>query len=474
MARVVIVGGGVVGLCGALLLGKDGHEVLVLERDAAPPPGPDAAWGGWERRGVNQFRMLHFFAARFANLMKENAPEVLDALLDAGALHMNPFRDAPAEITGGFRDSDEHFDAVTARRPVAEAAIAGVVAANPNVTIRRGEVAAGLLTGDASAPGVPHVIGVHTEGGEDILADLVVDCGGRRSMLPSHLAGIGARAPIEEKEDCGFIYYGRHFRSADGSTPPMLGGALTPYESVSILTLPADNGTWGVGLVTSAKDAALRKLSDVEVWTRVVQSYPLAAHWLDGTPLDDGVAVMAKIEDRHRTFVIDEQPVATGVLALADSWAATNPSVGRGISIGAIHAVALRDLLHDKPSDPVETARRWHDLTMERVEPWYRGTLAFDSGRLDEIHAVLEGRPFEPAPEYEMTAALQCAATKDPEMLRQFVGIASVVKLPEEVMAEPGVFERVIELGQGWRDEPMPGPSRGELLSVVGAGAVAR
>ena len=34
-------------------------------------------------------------------------------------------------------------------------------------------------------------------------------------------------------------------------------------------------------------------------------------------------------------------------------------------------------------------------------------------------------------------------------------------------MAAPGVFERVIELGQGWRDEPPLGPSREELLAVV-------
>ena len=38
------------------------------------------------------------------------------------------------------------------------------------------------------------------------------------------------------------------------------------YDSVSILTLPADNGTWGVGVVTSARDAALRRLKDVDVW----------------------------------------------------------------------------------------------------------------------------------------------------------------------------------------------------------------
>jgi hypothetical protein len=241
------------------------------------------------------------------------------------------------------------------------------------------------------------------------------------------------------------------------------------YESASILTLPADNGTWGVGVIVSAKDAALRGLKDVDTWSRTVKGYPLAAHWLDGEPIDDGIAIMAKIEDRHRTFVIDGKPVATGVLALADSWACTNPSVGRGISIGVIHAAALRNLLQDAPSDPVELSRSWHDATMETVEPWYRGTLSFDQGRLAQIHAEIEGKPFEPEPEYEMTMALMAAANKDPEMLRTFLDIAGVIAAPGEVFARPGVFEKVIEFGGGWRDEQLPGLSREELLAVVRA-----
>ncbi len=469
MARVVMVGGGVVGLCGALMLGRDGHQVTVLERDTAPPTDPEAAWNGWERRGVNQFRMLHYFAPRFQGVMEANAPEVVRALEDAGALRSNPFREIPAEITGGFRESDAVYDAVTARRPIAEAAIARVVEANGNVTVQRGVAVDGLITGDSTGEGVPHVIGVRTEGGDELLADIVIDAGGRRSSLPKLLTAIGARAPIEEQEDCGFVYYGRHFRSSDGSVPAMFGPLLMPYESLSVLTLPADNGTWGVGLVVSAKDAALRGLKDVDTWTRTVKGYPLAAHWLDGEPIDEGVAIMAKIEDRHRTFVIDGKPVATGVLALADSWACTNPSVGRGISIGVIHAEALRALLQDAPSDPVELSRAWYDATMENVEPWYRGTLAFDQGRLAQIHAEMDGKLFEPEPEYEMTMALQAATAKDPEMLRTFLDIAGVVASPAEVFARPGLFERVIELGSGWRDEALPGLSREELLATVGA-----
>ena len=473
MARVVMVGGGVVGLCGALMLGRDGHDVTVLERDPAPPPDPEDAWNGWERRGVNQFRLLHYFAPRFQGVMEANAPEVVRALEAAGGLRSNPFREIPAEITGGFRDTDAVYDAVTARRPIAEAAIAGAVEANENVTIRRGVAVAGLLTGEASSDGIPHVIGVRTEAGDELLADIVIDAGGRRSKLPSLLADIGARAPIEEQEDCGFVYYGRHFRSGDGSVPAMFGPLLMPYESLSVLTLPADNGTWGVGLVVSAKDAALRGLKDVDTWTRTVKGYPLAAHWLDGEPIDDGIAVMAKIEDRHRTFVIDGEPVATGVLALADSWACTNPSVGRGISIGVIHAAALRDVLHDLPGggalDPIGLARSWHDATMETVEPWYRGTLSFDQGRLAQMHAEMEGSVFEPEPEYEVTMALMAASGKDPEMLRTFLDIAGVIDAPANVFARPGLFERVLELGGGWRDEGLPGMSREELLAVVTA-----
>ena len=65
--------------------------------------------------------------------------------------------------------------------------------------------------------------GVRTGDGEEIAADLVVDVTGRRSPMARWLADIGAAPAAEETEDSGFVYYGRHFRSPDGSVPPMLG-----------------------------------------------------------------------------------------------------------------------------------------------------------------------------------------------------------------------------------------------------------
>jgi flavin-dependent dehydrogenase len=372
-------------------------------------------------------------------------------------------------LTGGFRPADARYDALTARRPVAEAAVARVVEAADGVTVRRGVAVAGLLTREPGTNGIPHVIGVRTDAGDDVHADIVIDASGRRSGMSRRLTDLGARPPIEEKEDSGFVYYGRHYRSADGSTPPPMAPLLMPHDTVSIFTPTADNGTWGVGIITSARDAVLRRLKDVDVWTRVVKSYPLAAHWLEGEPLEENIAVMAKIEDEHHTYVVDGRPVATGLLALADSWAATNPSVGRGMSIGALHAVALRDLLRAAPDDAQALALAWHDATMATVEPWYRATLAFDRGRLEQIHAGIEGRPFEPGPWFATNAALEASANKDHDLLRCSLAVATVLELPDEVLARPGVRERVMELGADWRDEKLPGPEREQLLELVSA-----
>src|SRR3954471_8375659 len=120
MAAVVVTGGGLIGLSTAMMLAKDGHDVTVLERDPSPPPAtPTDAWEQWNRRGVNQFRLLHMFLPRFRKEATAALPEVIAGLDAAGALRFNSVADAPVEMTGGLRPGDEDIEAVTARRPVA-------------------------------------------------------------------------------------------------------------------------------------------------------------------------------------------------------------------------------------------------------------------------------------------------------------------------------------------------------------------
>jgi 2-polyprenyl-6-methoxyphenol hydroxylase-like FAD-dependent oxidoreductase len=470
MAEVVVTGGGMGGLITAMLLAEDGHAVTVLERDAAPAPdSPEEAWNDWERKGVNQFRMIHLFLPRFRMLVEQELPEVAAGLDAAGGLRFNFVADAPADLTGGLRPDDGQFEMLTGRRPVVEAVVAKAAASTPGVSVRRGTAVAGLLQGPDAAPGTPHVVGVVTDDGNELRADLVVDTTGRRSPLPRWLAGIGARPPAEQLEDSGFVYYGRYFRSADGSVPPGLGPLLQHHGSISTLTLPADNGSWGVGIIASAGDAPLRALRHVDRWETVIKSLPLVAHWLDGEPLGDGVDVMAKIEDRWRSFSPDGSPVATGVLTVGDAWACTNPSVGRGASLATMHAVGLRDLLREQGlDDPLALAARWHDVTESTVGPWYRETLQGDRFRLAEIEAVNRGEVYDPGdPAYELTKALEVAAGQDGDVLRAFARIAGVIEPAQAVFADPALVEKVVTLGADWRNAPSLAPSRSDLLGLV-------
>ena len=444
--------------------------MTVLERDAAEPPSDtEEIWDSWPRKGVNQFRLPHFFLARYRGLLDSELPDVKQALAAAGAVSLNPVLNAPEAIRGPASDEDGAFECISGRRCVVEAAVASVAAGAAHMEIRRGAAVAGLVTGPSAHSGVPHVAGVRLDTDEVIDADLVVDMTGRRSPLPRWLEAIGASPPRDELDDCGFIYYGRHFRSADGGIPPALGGFLMHLGAISALTLPADNGTWSVTLVTSAKDKALRVLRDAPIWEKAVRSLPLVAHWLDGEPIDDRVIALAGIEDRDRNLMVDGIPVVTGVVAAGDAWACSNPSVGRGASIGMLQAVVLRDTIAATGlDDPWAFACSFHDSTAEVVEPWYRDTLAADRHRLAEIDALVAGTEYRPRdPAWEVSQAFGAAAFKDPDCLRGFISAAMVLSREKDVMARPGLLDKVTALGAGWRDEPVPAPSRDELLSIV-------
>lgn len=228
----------------------------------------------------------------------------------------------------------------------------------------------------------------------------------------------------------------RSLRSDDGSVPPWFGPPVQPYDSISIVTLPADNGMWGVGIVASAKDGPMRAARDPEVWERVIKSHPLVAHWLDGEAIS-GIDIMAGIHDRHRMFWVDGAPVATGVMAVGDASAHTNPSVGRGASIGVLHAVTLRDVLReDAVDDSLALAERWQEATATVVEPLVRDTMAFDRHRLAEIDAQIAGRPYETNdPVWLLGQGVMREAGSDPDLLRAAWAIGGLIARGVDVLA---------------------------------------
>ncbi|SNY64735.1 NAD(P)/FAD-dependent oxidoreductase [Paractinoplanes atraurantiacus] len=447
MANMTILGAGLAGLSTAMMLRNDGHDVTVLERDPAPPGAEP--WETWQRPGVNQFRLPHFMLPRWWQVLSTELPTAASEVLAAGGSRFSL-------VPPPHREGDALFDTVTARRPVIEAALARAAEAS-GVVLRRGV----RLTGVHLESG--RVTGVTTAEGP-VRADLVIDCLGRRSAMPDWLAAAGAPRPAEEKDDAGFVYYSRHFR---GDRPDLQVMVQQQYASVSVLTLPGDDGTWSVVVVASTRDHALRVLRDPSVWTDVLRRYPLVAPWIDATPIT-GVDALAGIEDRLRHYAPDGTPLVTGMVPVGDAWACTNPSLGRGAAFTLIHARLLRDTLRDTdPADHEKVARRFHEATARTVLPLYRATNGFDKHRLAEIDSDVTAVPYRTDDLRWIGAkALYAAALRDPDMLRAYLTVAGFLETPDEVFAKPGVRDRVLALGVSAPQYPLPGPGRAELLRL--------
>jgi hypothetical protein len=128
MSKILVLGGGVIGLSTAMMLERDGHDVIVLERDPERvPASPDDAWQRWERRGVGQFRQPHYVHPAGRLVLEAHLPEVEAALLGAGATTFDALTLLPPSIEDRApRPGDERFVSVTGRRPVIEYAVASV------------------------------------------------------------------------------------------------------------------------------------------------------------------------------------------------------------------------------------------------------------------------------------------------------------------------------------------------------------
>jgi hypothetical protein len=175
------------------------------------------------------------------------------------------------------------------------------------------------------------------------------------------------------------------------------------------------------------------------------------------------------LEDRLRTTAVDGRPVVTGLLLLGDSWACTDPSLGRGTSIGVLQTRLLRDVLREAGLDrPAELARLWDSETRRVVEPWHRATVTTSHRRLAELDADRAGTAPATDPPTAAATALRAAAGRDPDVLRAALGIASMLEQPADVFARPGFVEHVSAVAAGVPRYPLPGPDRRALLAIAG------
>jgi 2-polyprenyl-6-methoxyphenol hydroxylase-like FAD-dependent oxidoreductase len=370
---------------------------------------------------------------------------------------------------------------LTARRPVMEAAFAATAEEQPGVVVRRGVGMAESLVGRGSQPGVPHVVGVRTEAGEQLACDLVVDATGRHTAIAERIEAVGGRRPIETHFENTTIYYSRHYRSRTGTLPAYRGGPLFQAgESIGLFLLIGDNATWCLALWGMAEDKVLRRLRRSDVFDAVVRAFPERAQWLEtGLPLGDVVPFRCDA-DLTRSFLVDGQPVVTGLVAIGDAHAFTEPRLGRGTLLGVMQAVALRDALRAHADErPEAIAVACEEAFEERVGPWLQATNAAGRSFAAEARAYAaagsgggggDAVDFGPARRgVELGQAFERAARVDAEVAQWLYQLAGCALHPRELFGRPGVVDRIMQRGAEVPRGPVE-PTRRQLLELLTVG----
>jgi 2-polyprenyl-6-methoxyphenol hydroxylase-like FAD-dependent oxidoreductase len=453
-----------------MLLAASGLEVVVLDRDEAPPEDPEAAWMGWQRRSVGQFRQVHYVQPGGRALMEQHLPSVVAEMKAVGAISYNSAEAQARRLPNGAGSNQDlsRFETLTTcRRPLIEYAYASAAKKTPGVEVRHGCPAVGLVTGNEVIAGVPHVTGVLTDSGETIDAKVVVDAAGRRSPLSAMIQAVGGRQPQEEAFEAGFVYNTQYYKGA--SLPELRDDILSAIGSISVLTIPGDDGWWSVTLYHSPKDKLMRNVRDPKTFERVLRSMPNHAHWADGA-VQGSCVTMTSTANTTRQFVVGGVPCATGVVPIGDAWGYTNPSLGRGITLGLMHAVDMAPAIVKLIDDPQGLVSEWERHTAGRATKWHDSTVSFDRIRTPEVEAHLHGLadPFDPA---DMSVAgargFTSASHYDFEVLTWYNEVVGCFSTPDEVIARDGVFDRVLEVAMSTPPYKSPGPNRAELEELL-------
>lgn len=485
MGDVVVVGGGVAGLGAAIELAGRGHRVRVIERDdVSLPQSPDDAFFHWPRRGAPQVHHSHAFLALLRNLLRDHHPALLASLLDAGATELRFTENLPETIEDRSpMPGDDDLVALACRRTTFEWVLrrhaldaGGVELVQGGVSgprVRRGD------TGD-----VPHVGGVVLESGEELQADLVVDASGRRSPLPSWLAAHDVVLD-EREEDTGIVYSSRFYRLLPGNqVPEVARPAAADLGYLKYAVFIGDNGTFSITYGVPTGDKELRGLLREPGFDAACRTIETLVPWVarDLAEPITGVEVMAGLLNRRRTFVTDDVPVVTGVLAVGDAHTCTNPLYGRGCSLGFLSA-HLAAIAFDAGGAADETVLSYDRSMQEQVRPWYVAAVAQDrrsraaigdtaSGRRDT--GVEDGALGGAIPAEQMESLLRegllPATRTDPVVFRAFLRAFNLLDPPEQLLRDADVMGRVLTVWQARGERPPEapvGPTRDALVAAI-------
>lgn len=435
----VVIGAGMGGLAAAAALASFFKQVIVLERDELPDEAKP-------RTCVPQGRHVHAIMTSGMQALQTLLPGIENALMAAGAVRYRAGADLQVERPGfdPFPQRDMGWDVYSSSRPLLENVVRQAVVALPSVTLRPLCNVQALL----ASPDGQGVSGVSFDNAvgqsESLRADLVVDASGRGVPTQAFLEAQGLTLPEEEVIGVDFNYATALFHIPDDAPTHWKATIVHPQPQASApplyaLLLSVEDRRWMLSLGCAHGD---KLPGDPDGFMSKVQQLrtPTIYQALQNAERIGEIARFA-FPASTRKYVERLGHFPRGLLMLGDAICRFNPIYGQGMSVAAMQAAELKELLSTltMPGRSLdELAQAFFAKVPALVEtPWAVAMLDF-------IYPQTRGtRP----PDFEATLkfvdALNHVAARDPAVHKLMLEVQHLLK-PRSAYQDPAVMSLIM------------------------------
>jgi flavin-dependent dehydrogenase len=381
MYDVIVVGARCAGASTAMLLARQGHRVLLVDRSTFPSDLRLSTHLVWQP-GVAALKRWGLLD----DLVASGCPAMTTAAMDVG----------PFTITGAAPPADGVREAYAPRRTVLDAILVNA-AVEAGAELWEGCTVDELLTDDGTGAG-PRVRGIrgHLRSGRTVsaTATVVVGADGMRSPIA---ARVGAPTYLERP-----ALQGTYFTYWSGL--PSRVNTLYPRPYRSVVTIPTNDDLTLVAVNLAIDDyRAVRHDIEGHYHRTIAQVAPELAEQLRGGRREDRW-IGAAVPSRFR------RPYGPGWALVGDAGYLKDPCTAQGITDAFLHAELLADAL--------DGGLRRHQPFADALAGYERQRNAAVMPMYDFTHATSALAP--PTPQED---ALFAAMRDDPVLAGRFFGV---------------------------------------------------